>query len=199
MIRFFKLLTQPAPNWENLFENPPGAWKVFFSFFLPLLALSLVVESAGWYFLQISASFLTSAPQSISVFEDQIIRWQAIQLGLTFALLLGLPLILKWVSESFGVKLPFSHAFLFTMYSISPMLMVRIPDALPWINTWICWAVGLLVSFRFLYHGAPYLLQRKLAGAFGFFMVTGLVFSVLLAIAHVTLQVLIAREMRELF
>lgn len=199
MIRFFKLLTRPAPNWEDLFENPPSAWKVFLIFFMPLLILSMAIESAGWYFLQINASFLNSAPQSISVFEDQIIRWQAIQLGLTFALLLGLPVILKLVADSFGVKLPYSHAFLFTLYSISPLIMVRIPDALPWINTWVCWSVGLLVAFRFLYHGAPYLLQRKLAGAFGFFMVTGLVFSALLAIAHVTLQVLIAREMRELF
>ncbi len=199
MIRFCKLLSTPAPNWENLFEDPPSALKVFFIFFLPLLILSVGVESAGWYFLQIRTSFLSSAPQSISVFEEQIIRWQGIQLGLTLLLLLGLPLILKWVSESFGVRLIYSHAFLFVAYSLAPLVIIRIPDALPWINTWVCWGVGLLVSFRLLYHGAPYLLQRKLAGAFGFFMVTFLVFIVLTAISHVTLQVLISRELRNLF
>ena len=199
MIRFWKLLTHPSPNWESLFEEPPSALKVFFIFFLPILILSIAVESAGWYFLQISASFTNQAPQSMAVFEAQIIRWQGIQLSLTMALLFFIPQILRWVSESFGVRLLYKDAFLFSLYAIVPLIMFRIPDALPWINTWICWTAGLLVSFRFLYHGAPYLLQRKLAGAFGFFMVTFLVFIVLTVISHLTLQTLISRELNNLF
>lgn len=199
MIRFWKLLKNPSPNWESLFEEPPSALKVFFIFFLPILILSVAVESAGWYFLQISASFTNKAPQSMAVFEAQIIRWQGIQLGLTMGLLFFIPQILRWISVSFGVQLLYKDAFLFSLYALFPLVLVRIPDALPWINTWICWSIGLLVSFRLLYHGAPYLLQRKLAGAFGFFMVTFLVFIILNTISHLTLQTLISRELNNLF
>ena len=199
MIRFWKLLKNPSPNWESLFEEPPSALKVFFIFFLPILILSIMTESAGWYFLQISASFTNKAPQSIAVFESQIIRWQGIQLGLTMGLLILIPQILRWISVSFGVRLQYKDAFLFSLYALAPLVLVRFPDSLPWINTWICWSVGLLVSFRLLYHGAPYLLQRKLAGAFGFFMITFLVFIVLNAISHLTLQTLISRELNSLF
>ena len=141
MIRFWKLLRHPSPNWESLFEEPPSALKVFFIFFLPILILSVVAESAGWYFLQISASCTNKAPQSIAVFESQIIRWQGIQLGLTMGLLILIPQILRCISVSFGVRLLYKDAFLFSVYALVPLILVRFVDSLPWINTWICWSV----------------------------------------------------------
>lgn len=196
MLRALNLLFSPESEWQKAALKPPNFVVVLLFSLLPLMALSLVVE--GWSLIKYGEVFRGLAARSISV--DRAIKYEAFY-GITS--LLGIFIgarLLQNVGRSFNLQSTYAVCFILIAYGYSPIFLSRFVDAFPKINTWICWAVGVVLAFRILYHGVALWLRPEQTKGFGLLLVGFVYILVLSALVHfASIQVLQGRFLKDNF
>lgn len=185
------LFLLPQPTWERIASSQWKSLVVFFVSFLPLLALTSVVEFIGMERLGASVNDYN---RTIRITTEQAMQFQAVQIGLTlFILLIGTKLVL-WVSDGFHSPTTFHRAFTLTSYGITPLLWVRLVDAHPSIPTWVCFGVGAVGTIYILYHGIAHILQPDTSVGFGLYLICSLVIVLAAGLSHFLVQIIAQRR-----
>jgi hypothetical protein len=105
--------------------------------------------------------------------------------------------LLKNMGTGFNLRVSYATCFVLFAFAYTPIFLVRLLDAVPAINTWICWAVGVALSMRILYHGVAWWLKPEQTKGFGLLIMCFIYVVVLSALVHfAAVQVLKGRFLK---
>ena len=188
MIRSFPILFAPSGVFPKIALAVPNALVVFFVELLPLLLVSLWVEFYG----------MTHWPEKLGDFGTASVLPQPLALQYTGAqfvifiasLLIG-STVLREVSISSETQVTWSQCFLTLCYCLTPLAFSRVLDAIPAMNTWVCWAIGSTLTARALYHGVAVLLKPEQTKGFGLFLFAFVLITFLSALGHLMGQLVL--------
>ena len=76
------------------------------------------------------------------------------------------------------------QSFVVMAYGFEPIILARILDGFPVINTWVCWVIGVAVSTSVLYHGVGMVLRPEQTKGFGLYLISILIIVLVSALAH---------------
>ena len=187
MFRALSLLWSPEEEWQKAALKPPHVVVVLLISLLPLMAATLAVE--GYALAKYGEIFGDIGRRPVSV--HRAIKYEVFYgIGSLVVIFIGAKL-LQNVGLSFNLTSSYTVCFILVAFGYSPIFLGRLLDAVPKINTWICWAVGVALSLRILYHGVAWWLKPEQTKGFGLFLVSFVYILVLSALVHfASIQVL---------
>ena len=181
MIKALLLILAPAGTWERIARSRRSIPFALFIYLVPTMALSLLIELAGHNYL--APRF---AAQGVKVLPHDIaLKYAAIEFsaGLLAAILIA-PLI-KVCSETFHNRTSFTQCFAVVAYALGPFYLFHIFNAIPVLSPWIPFGVGIFFSVSTLYHAIPQVLKPDPPHAFGLFLMSAFVLTMLSLIARI--------------
>ena len=181
MIRAVQLIFAPAGTWEKIVLASRGFVFIFFVNLLPLVAVTSAAESWGmfrWGESRNEFGHIVTIPAELAV------RYGVATSILGLLLALVSSRFLLSVARSFDAPATFTQAFTTMAYGLGPVYLARFIDAFPAINTWVCWAIGVVVSISLLYHGVGMVMKPEQTKGFGLYIFTTVFVIVLSGLAH---------------
>lgn len=178
MIKAFFLIFEPGVAWARIVQARRAAWFIMLFHLLPTLVLVAAVE--GWSLLTLGKwqpkfqrlrDFHVPGAADFKAIQP-VVLFEAVQLLLMLALTLVAALLIKIISQTFRTGCNFRSAFTVVAYGISPLLLLRLLDALPRLNPWVPWAIGITLTIWVLYQGVPMVLRPDPTHAFGLYLAT---------------------------
>ena len=195
MLRALNLLFNPEATWQKMALKPPYIATVLFISILPMMAIALGVEA----YAMVNFGEMFSEIGRRTVSQDRAIKYAVFYGAASLVVVLFGAGLLKHVAESFNLRSSFSVCLILIAFAYSPIFYGRLLDAIPAINTWICWAVGVALAMRILYHGVAWWLQPEQTKGFGLFILTFIYVAVLSGLVHfASLQVLHGRFLKNI-
>jgi uncharacterized membrane protein YecN with MAPEG domain len=196
MLRALNLIFSSEVEWQKAALKPPHFLTVLFISILPLMVIALAVD--GWSLVKYGEVFRGLAARSVSV-ERAIKHETFYGLASLLAMLFG-GRLLRNVGRTFNLAANYNVCFTLIAFGYFPILLVRLMDALPQINTWICWAVGVVLAFRILYHGVALWLKPEQTKGFGLLLVSFVYILVVSALVHfAAIQILQGRFLKKIY
>jgi hypothetical protein len=196
MFRALSLLFSPSKTWERMALKTPSAFTIFLISLVPLMVVTFGVEGYGLLTLGEAGSY----GAKLHLPQERIIRYEVFYAAASVLVIIAGTYLLKSVAESFGVITSFGGCFVLMACGFMPVFLLRIPDGVPQINTWICWAVGAVLSVRILYHGVALWLKPEQTKGFGLFLVSVVYTFVLSGLVHfAAVQVLHGRLLKNVY
>jgi hypothetical protein len=193
MIKVFLLILDPTNTWERI-ELEKSLHRVvtlFFSFALPVLAFGCAVEAWGLLYLGEMQGMVDD--RVVRMPAGLVARYIGVEAGLSLLILFGGAKALQLLGASFHRRHTYTECFAAVAFALGPLFLFRALDALPAMNTWICWAIGAILAISVLYRGIPRLLKPDPSNALGLYLVSALVLIFLTGLAHF-LAVLVLEE-----
>jgi hypothetical protein len=181
MITALQLIFSPFETWEKITTAQRGFLWTFFVYLLPLLIVALGLEAflltrlgekRGMF------GFLIKVPVELAV------RYAAAYLGLLLAAVFISTKFLAMASEGFNARTTHLQSFVLMAYGYGPVILARILDGLPQLNTWLCWAIGVAISVSVLYQGIGMVLRPDQTKGFGLYLMSILTVILMSALAH---------------
>ena len=183
MITALLLIFDASRTWEKIGSSPDQrVGRVFFAYLFPILLLSIVGESLG--LLKFGMYEGEVMPRLVKPSQELVIRYQAVQTLLDLLIIFGGGLFLKKLGDSFHRKHSYAHCFATLGYSLGPLFLVRVLDGVPAINTWICYALGILLAVSALYRGIPYVMKPDPSNALGLYVMASFALIITTGLAH---------------
>jgi len=186
MIRALMLIFDPATTWEKIETGPKDVVRIFFLFLLPLILFSGVAEAAGLIHFGLTRTSLGSdlPTRHVKVNPPLALRYEAAQIIFGLVIVFGGALLYRKIGEGFHRRHSYTETFATLAYSISPLFLVRILDALPAFNTWVCWGIGITLSIAALYRGIPRVMKPDPSNALGLYLLCSLLLIATSGLAH---------------
>jgi hypothetical protein len=100
--------------------------------------------------------------------------WEMMQLMLMLAVIAVCVCLIRLLGETFNSRYTYRQALTVVIYSLSPLFLLRLLDALPWISPWVPWCIGIFLSLKILYYGVPRILQSDPSHALGLYFMSSL-------------------------
>ncbi|MBI4662690.1 MAG: DUF1282 family protein [Verrucomicrobia bacterium] len=172
MFTAFQLIFAPFRTWERISLARRRAVWILAVYLLPLLLVVVSVEAfslARWGEKRSGFEF------AVPVRPEAAIRYAITQMILLLGSILAGGKFLQWVTHSFQVDSSYQQCFSLMAYGFSPILLARLLDAVPAMNTWACWAIGALLSTSVLYHGVALVLRPEQTKGFGMYIVGSII------------------------
>lgn len=181
MITALKLIFSPVDTWMKITAAQRGLFFVLLFWLLPLLVFTVGVEG---YALTRLGEYRGEFGHLVRVAPELAIRYAAAQGVLLLAAIFIGAFVLHRVARSFHVPSAFRQSFIAIAYSFGPILLARLPDCIPALNTWICWGLGALLTAAVLYNGVALALRPDQTKGFGLYLVGVIVALFSSAVAH---------------
>jgi hypothetical protein len=180
MITALRLIFSPFEAWEKITTAQRGFIWILFVYLVPFLVIALGVEGflLSWWGQSGEFGFFKRLP------PEQAARYCA---AYFVFLLVGVNLSAKFLSlasESFNVHTSYLQCLTVMAYSFGPIILARILDGVPQINTWLCWAIGAAGSVSVLYHGIGMVLRPDQTKGFGLYLIAIIIMVMVSAVAH---------------
>lgn len=169
MIESIQLLFAPFQTWEKITATRPGWIRVLVLYLLPLLILAVSLES---YSLVRWGENRGELEQRVKIPQQTAMRYGMAQFTLLLASMVLGARFLQSVASSFQVPSSFWQCFTLMAYGFNPIILSRFLDAIPGLNTWVCWSLGALISLSVLYHGVALALKPEQTKGFGLYLVS---------------------------
>lgn len=196
MLRALNLSLLPESAWQKAAARPPHIALVLLGSILPLMILTLAFE--GYALVRFGEIFGDIGRRLVS--EERAAKYVVFYAVASLLVIFIGAAILKNLGASFGLNSSYAACLVLFGFAYSPIFLTRLLDAIPAINTWICWVVGVAVSMRILYHGVAWWLKPEQTKGFGLFIMSFVTFTVLSALVHfASVQVLQGRLLNGLF
>jgi hypothetical protein len=173
MLKSVLLIFDPVNTWDKIEQTKRSALAVLFLFVLPLLILSSLVEGYGllrFGRIQQISGHVKLVPQAV------VLRFEVIQLAFAFVILFGVAWLLKRMGKGFYRGHTYSDCFMTVAYSLGPFFLIRMFNAAPFLDSWICWGVGILLAISSLYRGIPRIMKPDPSNALGLYLMASLLF-----------------------
>jgi hypothetical protein len=181
MITAFQLILTPFKAWGKINAAQRGVFRVFLLFLVPLLVLTVGVEGLAlwqWGEPRGELGFF------VKVSREQAIRYSAAQLALLMTSIFLGAKFLQWNTHSLQVFTSYRQCFTLMAYGFSPIILLRLLDAIPKVNTWVCWGLGALLSIAVLYQGVGLILRPEQTKGFGLYLVSVIIVGLSGGLSH---------------
>jgi hypothetical protein len=192
MIKALLLILDPDNTWEKIEQNPPSVASVLFAYLLPLLLLGTAVEI--WGMMNLGYDKGRIVERRVKLDQDMAIRYGSAQvaLGLLTAVVGGWAF--KKVTQGFHRRHSYRETFGTLAYSLGPIYLARMLDALPGVNTWICWGLGAGLGLSVLYRGVPRVMKPDPSNALGIYLTCSFLLVALTGVAHYFAQLVLQEK-----
>ncbi len=190
MIRAFFLIFEPSVAWARIVHARRAVWFVMLFHLLPMLVLVAGVE--GWSLVTMGKwqprferlhDFNLPGATGFKAIQSVVI-FEAVQLLVMLGMTLVAALLIKIISQTFRNGCNYRSAFTVVAYGISPLLLLRLMDALPLLNPWIPWAIGITLTIWVFYQGVPMVLRPDPTHAFGLYLASIIVMLLLTGVVR---------------
>jgi uncharacterized membrane protein YecN with MAPEG domain len=181
MIRVFQLFFSPIETWQRIDETPRGVGGIFALSVLPLMLLSTLAEGYGLTHWGVPRGELGRVTK---VSLDLALHYGLTQLALGVVMLFFGALFIRWIGDGFHTRIPYTACFKATAYALTPVFLARFLDAVPAINTWVCWAIGAAGTVSVLYHGVGLVLKPDQTKGFGMYLLCAVFLVLMSGLAH---------------
>ena len=183
MITALLLILDPSGTWEKIGATPKqNVARVFISYSLPLLILSIAVESFGMLRFGIIEGDLM--PRRVIPSHELVIRYQTAQVALDLITIFLGAAAFRVMAQGFHRRHVYSESFATLAYSLGPLYLARMLDGIPAMNTWICFAIGVLFAIAALYRGIPRVMKPDPSNALGLYLMASFALLIVAGLAH---------------
>ena len=181
MLTAIQLIFAPFRTWEKISLARRGTGWILLVSLLPLLLASVAVEG---YSLVHWGEKRGGLDQMFKVSSSAALRYSATHAVLLLSSVVIGAKFLQWVTQSFQIQTSFAQCFSVMAYGFSPILLARFLDAVPALNTWVCWGLGALLSISVLYHGIGLVLRPDQTKGFGIYLVSAIIVILSSMVSH---------------
>ena len=164
-----KLVFFPFQTWQEIVARRRSVLFIILAHLLPLFFVALAAENLSLTQWGEPRAGLASW---IKYSQEAIMRYSGAQAALFMASILFGALIMQWVAHGSQVQTGYTQCFTLMAYSFCPFLLVRFFDAIPGLNSWVCWGLGALGALAVLYHGVGLALKPDQTKGFGLYLVS---------------------------
>ena len=182
MIRALLLLTDPSRTWQKIKTDQHSVLRISCVFFLPLLLLTAGGEALGLTQLGVEGGTMTEKLFKVS--PVQALRYEVAQCGLSLVVAYLGAAALTLIGASFHRRHTYKECFTSLAYSLSPLLLLRLLDAFPAVNTWVCYGIGIFLTLSLFYQGIPMIMRPDPSNALGLFLLCSFLLLGATALAH---------------
>ena len=190
MLSSLLLIFDPANTWERIEKAQHGIARVFAVTVLPLLLIVTAVEAYSLItFGRVRNYERLARPLSVEL----VIRFETAAVVLNLLLLFGGAWLVKLMAEGFHRRHTYQQAFVTVAYSLTPLFLWRALNAIPNINLWITWGIGILLAISVLYRGLPRTMKPDPSNALGLYIMAALVLVLASGLSNY-LQILVLEE-----
>jgi hypothetical protein len=193
MIRALLLILDPDNTWAKIEQSPHNVASVFFTYLLPLLLLGTAVEI--WGMMKLGYDKGTIVERRVNLPQDLAVRYGTGQVGLGLLVAFVGAWLFKKLTQGFHRRQSYSETFTTISYSLGPVYIARMFDALPFVNTWLCWGAGVLLGISVLYRGIPRLMRPDPSNALGLYLTCSFVLIGLTGVAHYISQLVLQEKL----
>lgn len=166
MLKALSLSVAPETAWQKAALKPPHSAAVLLFSILPLMIAALAVE--GYSLANSGAIIGEIGRQSVS--SERVLKYEIFYGVASLAVIFIGGALLNGLGSGFNLKVSYSTCLVLMAFAYAPIFLGRLLDAVPGINTWICWGIGVALSLRILYHGVAWWLKPEQTKGFGLFL-----------------------------
>ena len=167
------VILDPAGTWEKIDQQQYGIARVFAISSLPLL---LVVSAIEAYGLMTWGREHGMSGKTRTIGTDLLVRYEVTQLVIALVLLFFGAFLLKLMAEGFHRRHTYQQSFVAAAYALGPLFLCRVLNAIPGVNLWITWGIGIALVLAALYRGLPRIMKPDPSNALGLYIMASLVF-----------------------
>jgi hypothetical protein len=182
MIKALLLIFDPVGTWEKIENAHHRVMTVFLLFLLPLMLLTSAVE--GGALVKFGEERGSVNERVVKIPLPVALRYGAAQIVLGLAVVFGGASLVRSIGAGFHRRHTYTECFTTLAYSLSPLFLARLLDAVPALNTWVCWGIGILFSVSALYRGVPRIMKPDPSNALGLYLISSLTLIILTGLAH---------------
>jgi hypothetical protein len=175
MLKAILLIFEPMATWDKIFRARRGMAFVLVVHLLPLLLLTSAAEGYGLIRWGKYRGQMQEVAQLKPFTRGEAVLIEASQLLLSLVVVFAGARMVKSIGETFHGRHSFGQAFTVVAYGLSPLFLFRLLDAFPGVHPWVTWSIGILLSIVALYHGVPRIMEPDPSHAFGLFLMSALV------------------------
>jgi hypothetical protein len=187
MIKALLLIFASSHTWERIARARRGLLFVLFLFLVPTIALSIAGEIAG-------RNYLAQGDPELRfkiISHDLALRYGGAELAAGLLVVFIGAWMFKTVSETFHNRSTYTQCFVAMAYATGPYYLFHLLDAIPQLNPWISFTVGIIFTFSALYYAVPHVIKPDPPHAFGLFLMGGIILTMLSVLARLfTVEVL---------
>ena len=183
MIKALQLVFSPFNAWMKLTAEQRSVSFILFFSLMPLVILCVGIEA---YSLMRWGEKRGDLGLLVKVSQPVAIRYAAAHISLFVACVFLGAFGLQAVAQSFNLSATFRQAFTAIAYGTTPIVLGRLLDAVPVMNTWVCWGIGVMLSLSVLYHGVALTLRPDQTKGFGLYIVSLMIVLLVTGVAHFT-------------
>jgi hypothetical protein len=180
MLRALNLSISPEAGWQKTALNPPSAFVVLLASILPLMILGLAVE--GYALMKYGEAFGDLGRHAVSA--ERVLKYTIFYGIASLAVIIVGAGLLRNIGSTFNLQVSYGAWLVLLGMVYTPIFLARMLDAVPAINSWICWAIGVLLALRILYHGVGGWLRPEQTKGFGLFLITFIYIVVVSGLVH---------------
>ena len=196
MIKALLLIFEPGITWDRVVQAKRSLRSVLLSFLLPTVLLSLVGELFGLLYWGKKNQVLGDVTP---ISRDLALYYGTAQFFASLAVVFIGAKLVHSVAGTIRSRNTPTQSFTLMAYTLSPLFLVRLLDALPSMNPWVTLGIGLLLSLTVLYQGLPKLLNPDPPQAFGLYLMAGLVLIIINALGRVLTEMVLMQGKLTLF
>lgn len=172
MIKALFFIFEPGTTWIRVAEARRGLGIIFATYLLPMLLLVAVAEGAGmvkW------GKWQAGIGQVKKFTVGEAVVYETLSTILMIVAIAVCAHLLKMLGETFHGRHDYRQSFTAIIYGLSPLFLVRLLDALPTVNPWLTWAIGIMLVVAVLYHGVPCVMLPDPPHALGLYFMSSIV------------------------
>jgi len=171
MIKAFFLLFEPVVAWDRLAQSRRGVGFILATYLLPTLLIIAAVESWGLVTMgKWQPVFQKTRDFHLPEHLGEVVAFGVAQFLLSLAVVFVSALLIKNISGTFRESHNFRQAFILVAYSLSPLFLLRLLDAIPTMHPMVTWSLGITLTIWVMYQGLPRVLQPDPTHAFGLYI-----------------------------
>jgi hypothetical protein len=180
MIKVLLLIFSPADTWEAIAKGRRNIGFVVMFFLLPVLAVSVGGEALGLLHYPRAQSY--GEPEKVSHRIAAV--YGAAQFVTSLLVVFLAANLVKAIAGTFHGRHTFTQSFKVVAYTLGPLFLLRLLDAFAVVNPWVSFAIGMVLSLSTLYYGIPRVLDPDPPNAFGLYLTSVVLLTMLSGLAR---------------
>ena len=176
MIRLFRLIFRPELEWDTVVQTKRSLGYIMGIHLLPVMLLASIAEGTG---MVLGRKWYAGAHGLKNFTVGEAMVWELMQILLMLLVIALCAYLIRLMGENFNSRYDYRQSLTLVIYSVNPLFLLQFMGAIPWINLWVYWGIGVFISLGILYHGLPRILLTDPSHALGLYFISS-IFLVLL-------------------
>jgi hypothetical protein len=171
MIKALLLIFSSQATWLRIVQTPRKWGTLFATYLVPMVLVACAAEGFG---LVHWGKARGAIPRLIPFSVPRMLVYESAQFLLGIAIVLLAARLIKSFGETFHERHRYSQTFTVAAYGLSPLFLLRLADAFPYVPWWLTWSVGIFLSISILYSGIPLIMRPDPPHALGLYLMTSM-------------------------